>query len=214
MKRRMYDRSTIGLGALLLTLLALMAYPRIARGQADTTSLAMLTRIAAAIDGHRTGELLYVAISRSEPHRVAIVTPSRDTAIARARALAGYVVRGPFQATMDFGKRPVFIDFDDLCHDDDSGDICFPPVADMPPLLYFEEIDSLRVTAFHGPESRARTLRGNTDALFFTVSAADKFFFPYLARIYGTDYATRKRDSLGAVIRRTPVRPAPVGRPR
>ena len=57
------------------------------------------------------------------------------------------------------------------------------------------DLDSVRVTVFvkSGPPQFTTYPRAEVDALFFTLSAIDKFVIPYYQRLLGADYADSLR---------------------
>lgn len=152
--------------------IALTARP--AAAQDTTVSATMLRVLAEAADGFRTGRPIYLVADRRFPHNVAGPFPSRAAA-ERVRADSGatFAVFGPYLTRPDPAPRSA------------------PRVV------------AVRITV-EQPGGRRRTFDvrpDSIDALFFTLSAVDKFMVPYYTRIYGTEYAH--------VLRETVMRQAP-----
>src|SRR5205823_12374090 len=97
-------------GALVSTMhwtLARSAVPDIQPAPQDTStriSAGLLRRLAAAADGYRTGEPIWIVASPSEPYSVTGVYTSVDEARRRARS-TGVQYFGPYVTPRD-GARP------------------------------------------------------------------------------------------------------------
>jgi hypothetical protein len=201
-------------GALLATMRWTMARsaapdPQPAAQQTPAISAGLLRRLAAAADGYRTGEPIWIVASLSEPYSIVGVYSNPEDARRRARSLSGVDFFGPYVTPRDAGRPAAFVPirhfwptiymFDML----DSGPMWRPP--EYPWLL--SDIDSMVITAYNrnGRAWRGST-RGDVDAVFFTLPAYDKFVAPYYAQLSGLDVASRMRDSLLQYIRRLPER--------
>lgn len=167
----------------------------------DTLSAAILKRVGDAVDGYRTGETVWVVVSFTPPHRVDTVVASLEVA-NRRRATLGrdYHVLGPYRTATDYnaGQPPMFFFF---CHDWDS-DPCNFEYALETPAWDYGATDSIVVSVYRAGDTWRRQFpRGSVDALFFTLAAADKFYFPYLAQVHGLGFADSVRVSLRARLR-------------
>jgi hypothetical protein len=140
-----------------------------AAGQDTTVSATMLRVLAEAADGFRTGRPVFLVADYRFPHNVA--GPFATYAEARRVQMdsgATFGVFGPYVTPRD-------------------------PGADSA-----SRVVAVRLT-IESPAGRRRTVdldlrRVEVDALFFTMSAVDKFVIPYYSDIYGPEYATVARD--------------------
>lgn len=189
--------AALGLAAILWT----NATPVRAQGTADTTSpppsASLLRRLAEAVDGQRTGRPVWVVIQRAFPHRVEGVYADAVPARAVAGRLAGYSVLGPFVTPVDSGTQTVMYTVDPCPGKHDSVSHCPDTTRSNGTALQAmpaQSVDSLVVTIY-GKDSRIHRTYAPTevDALFFTLSAIDKFVMPYYTRLYGPDVAAEMR---------------------
>lgn len=193
--------ASIGAAAVLLACATLPAQEPSSESEPLPTTV--LKRMAEAADGHRTGEMRYFVYSHEFPHDVEGVFESEEEALAAMNEL------GP-----DFGMLPILTDRDIPRHVD--------PAYERPPLLIlgfdcpwhepsslcrqtdypeaettipFDAIDSTRVQVFHGGDVFREMVfgPGELDALFLSLSALEKFYIPYLARVYGVEFAAEYR---------------------
>lgn len=206
----------VAAGAVLITLTVALARPRDAAlrrgvGAAAVDSLrvsaGLLRRLAAAADGYRTDEPVWVVAASSEPYAIVGVFPSRADAV-RAQT-RGSAVFGPYVTPRDYGREAVFV-----------------PVKHRPPTIYGDtirstawrlperpwlmiDVDSVVITGYHrsGATWRGSSRGDDIDAVFFTLSAQDKFVFPYYAQLSGLDVTTRMREGVAAYIRMAPEGP-------
>jgi len=166
---------------------------------ADTTramSASLLRRLAEAVDGYRSGETLFVVAAWRFPHGVAGVlrNPREATEIARRRGVE-YGVFGPYFAPPDSGNEmmlyalgpcPGLHEWDSWCPDTTfalNQAVPYANIHDITITLHAKEGASVeRVLAPH-----------DVDAVFFTLSAIDKFAMPYYTRLYGAQYAADMR---------------------
>ena len=128
----------------------------------------LLRRLAEAVDGYRDGRPRFVVARRQFPHAVDRVFEDSSLAAARAGALggeaAGFGVFGPFRAQE---APPEIVE-----------------VADI--------VDSVVVyTRGNPPKSFSAD---TVDAMFWGLSAFDKFIAPYLTSVYGPRYAAQHRE--------------------
>lgn len=148
----------------------------------------MLKRIAEAIDGNRTGKLVYVVVSLEPTSPVLAVTPNLDSAQALAtRGDVKAAVFGPYLTIAD--KTDGFISA--CVHDRASSrmhiDRCSPPVERggiVGMQLVLERSGGARDTIPLSPDA---------DAIFLGMAAIDKFAIPYYVRTIGVADANAMR---------------------
>ncbi|HXV87406.1 MAG TPA: hypothetical protein VD793_11925, partial [Gemmatimonadales bacterium] len=162
-------------------------------------------RLAEALDGFREGGRVWIVASYEFDHAVAGIFTDLSEAQAVARRVGGeYDTFGPFLQDRDLGREPRFLI---ECHDPPTRDWCpwYPPADTV--LQLVRDVDSVRIEVFRGGDiSIRRTFSPRrVDALFFSLSALDKFVYPYYARLFGVDYAKGLRDSLVARMQRSRV---------
>ena len=204
-------------GALLITLTVALARSGVApRGSGSgsaadslgSVSAGLLRRLAAAADGYRTGEPVWVVVSLSEPYTVAGVFPNRSNAARAVRK--GFAVFGPYVTPRDYARPSVFVP---VKHRAPTiyDSLSFAMWRLPEPPWFTDDIDSVLVTAYHrsGAQWRGVSRGDDVDAVFFTLSAQDKFVFPYYAALSGLDVATRMRENVGAYIRTARGSPTP-----
>lgn len=159
----------------------------------DTLSAVMLRRVAAAVDGYRIGGTVWVVMSFTLPYPVDTVVADHNVAIRRQSALGDdYHVLGPYSSPANYrlGPQTRMLPF---CHDWDS---------DWCNITYTREettdlagMDSIGVVGWEGGTEVPLLTTRSPDAIFLTMAAADKFYFPYLASVYGLAYADSVRKS-------------------
>ncbi len=172
------------------------AIARLAQDSVPPLSAALLRRLAAAADGYRTGEPVYVVASYEFPYTVVGVVGTRDSALIKARAYGRpAAVFGPYVTPPDFGRAPTLLL---MVHVRPTvwGNDSAPPWRE-------QDIDSVAVTVYHrSRRTWHKVTHGlDDDAIFFTLAAIDKFVLPYYTQLYGPAYADSLRRSLGAYIR-------------
>src|SRR6266705_4379909 len=144
-----------------------------------------------AVDGYRTGQPVYVVAAFRSPYPVYGVFSTRDSASsALPRAGRGYSVFGPYVAPPD-GPGEVRYALSACPH-------YWPTVYKCPTRSFAvgaSRVDSVRVTVFvrSGPPQSTTYPRAEVDALFFTLSAIDKFVIPYYQRLLGAASADSLR---------------------
>jgi hypothetical protein len=155
-----------------LALLMLPATTRLS-AQDTTVSATMLRVLAEAADVHRTGKPVFLVADYRYPHNVLPAFTSRSEAEkVQADSGATYGVFGPYVTPQDPIPHPG------------------------------SRVLSIRITTQtpRGPRSHDVDPR-RADALFFTMSAIDKFLLPYYHKLLGPDYARRLREKSVEAIR-------------
>ncbi len=167
-------------------------------------SAGLLRRLAAAADGYRTGEPIWIVASTLEPYSVVGVFSSFEEARRRAMAVRGGRPYGPYVTPRDEGRPVMFVPVPHSWPTIYGFDSTWNPPA-LPWLV--SDVDSIVITAYNRSGATWRvSRRGNeTDAVFFTLSAHDKFVAPYYAALSGLEEATRMRETILQYIRRSPV---------
>jgi len=164
----------------------------------DTTRAmtATLGRVVAeAADGHRTGEPVWVAAGYEFDHPVLGVFPTYDEALAAiSDSLETYGVFGPFETPPDIERGPMLL-VAIGCHVPGSKRIC--PWLPIGP-LQLDAVDRMELGIFTtaGDTTRYQFSPTDIDALFFTISAFDKFFAPYYTHVYGPEFTSAMREEL------------------
>lgn len=188
---------------------------------AEPLNTTHLKAVAEALDGHRTGEIVFVLLQRdgNPPFDTRVVPTTELQAAERVAGELGrrrgqtYIVAGPYHTEKD----PATLDPDVersyavILHDEHSNPTAldtgywggFDTVREI--YLQFETIEG---TLFP-PEEPLRLRPKNTtdedvetrtcpwvDAVFFSLGAVDKFLVPYYARLYGADAAKKMREDL------------------
>ncbi len=196
-------------GALLFTIrwtLARSVAPEPQPAPQDTTriSAGLLRRLAAAADAYRTGEPVWVVASANKPYQVEGVYEDLSEARRHTRFIPGGQVFGPYVTPLDEDRVMIFV-----------------PTRHVDPTIYMLDsspgwalpstpwamarVDSVVITAYNHGETWRGFSRGNVDAVFFTLSAFDKFVSPYYSALSGADVATQMRQPIVQYIRRAPV---------
>jgi hypothetical protein len=182
------------------------ARPAVAQPQTrmDTLSAPLLRRLAEAADALRDGNVNWMVVDTAPPYEVSGVYPtaleaSHDTMLPR-----GFRVRGPFRTPIDFGlPDEVFVTCPHTLRPNPSA--YMPPPQRICPgrPIWLSSIRSLELRIRTRTDSVIIPLNPNeVDALFFNVSAFDKFLAPYYTRLYGPQFAQQLRDAMEAVVRR------------
>lgn len=198
-----------------VALLMAAALTRVGEAQAprDTMPASLLRRLAEAADAHRSGGLVWFVADPRPPHDIdttLFAPPPSD--LATLGMPAGFRLYGPFRTEPDFGMPdPVF----GCVH------VKFPqssawgpprrrllgglerPTGYCPmraiPLDSIAQMELVVVTL--DDTLRMPIAPRQVDAIFFSLSAFDKFVAPYYTQVQGPAYAQALRDSLEAFIR-------------
>jgi hypothetical protein len=135
---------------------------------ADTTRLSatLLRRLGEAADGFRDGADRYVVATREFPHKVAgaFLTRAEADAVAEVRS----------SVSLHYGV--------------------FGPYRTMPDSLAEGPEDVLYVTVKTRGGKETRYYADSVDALFWSLSAFDKFIAPNLTAVSGPLYAAEQRE--------------------
>lgn len=167
-------------------------------GQNVTPTL--LRRVAAAVDGHRTGRSVYVVASRMFPHEVRGVFDGVDQARAeRSRAGPSFGVFGPYTAPTDYDPplQPPTCrkQIDSSC-----------PLDPLRPRPYAEPSTAMLIVQMkNGTADTTIFDPAKVEALLFNMSAIDKLLIPYYVRIYGVEYAAELRAQYLQQYKRSPA---------
>ena len=166
---------------------------------ADTTlamSASLLRRLAEALDGYRSGDTLFVVAAWRFPHTVAGVFANSRQAleIARRRGV-DFGVFGPYYAPPDSGNEMMLYALGGCpgLHEPDSWcpDTMFA-LSQTVPLASIRDI-TITIHRKDGGAAERVLAPGDADAVFFTLSAIDKFVMPYYTRVFGAQYAADVR---------------------
>jgi len=172
--------------------------------QCDTTTTAtLLKRLGEAVDGYRTARQFWVAASYTFPHTVlGVFVDSRSARAAVEEAGLCFNAFGPYvgwpDSTMD---RPMLLAGGTNHRPDSRYDSLFTS-KDLVPQ---EMVDEIQVITLTRDGRTLRTIyrgRDVPDALFFSLSAIDKFLIPYYGRLYGVDFARDIRANYVRMFRR------------
>jgi hypothetical protein len=162
----------------------------------------LLKRLAEALDGYRTGQKVYLVASYDYPNTVAGIYASRPEAEASVRALGQhYAAFGPYQSIRDRDSSPRMF----MCKHVNSA---LEPrrYCPTPPgweNVAMSDVDSIYITVrLKNGDRRQEVLPKGTDAVFFTLSAVDKFALPYYAHAVGMEETVRMRQEILATPRR------------
>jgi hypothetical protein len=165
----------------------------------DTTmSASLLKRLGEAVDGYRTGQPVWVVAGYSFPHEVLGVVSTETVARAiKDSAGPGFGVFGSYTSTRDSGG-PLTLSLA-LHHYPDSkfGDTTANLRQTQPAIPLGDVIDIVVTVHRRNGSPQTVTYRPEeADALFFTLSAVDKFVIPYYLKLYGSQYVTQMRARL------------------
>jgi hypothetical protein len=173
--------------------------PAPAPATADTTramSASLLRRLAEAVDGYRSGDTLFVVAAWRFPNGVAGVfrNPREATEVARRRGVA-YGVFGPYFAPPDSGNEMMLYSLQPCpgLHEPDSW--CPDTTFALSQAVPYANIKDITITihAKDGASVERVLAPGEVDAVFFTLSAIDKFVMPYYMRVYGAQFTADMR---------------------
>ncbi len=153
----------------------------------------MLKRIAEAVDGDRSGALVYVVAGFDPANPVVGVFPDPKSAAAQAaKAGNGAMVFGPYQAALDSTLAQTMT----CVHLKTSvmNFRCVPPGR----TTQFTDIAGLTLMITRTDGGRDSVpLPQNTDAIFIGAPALDKFVVPYYVRLVGLAATTDMRNGFG-----------------
>jgi hypothetical protein len=164
--------------------------------QTDVMPTTLGKVLSQAADGYRTGEPLWI-VAQSEPdYDVTGVFDDYEQAVEAQGVEPGLEVFGPYVTDMDFGRPPMFFG---ACHR--------PPTRyylclDSESLIPMSEIEAISVTvqAVDRAPIEWTLTPEDADAIFFNLSAVDKFLLPYYTTLFGVGYAERVRQELERLI--------------
>ena len=157
---------------------------------------ATLKRLGEVVDGQRTGATIYVVMSNRAPYAVAAITSTADSARTLAAAAGeGFWAFGPYVTIPD---NRVEMYATTQCPKDKTSSLIICPdtsAATATPMSRVAEvIVSVRTT--DGVLHTQHFAPDHLEALFFTLSAYDKFAIPYYERVLGLGYATDLRNRM------------------
>ena len=194
-------------GTMLLAGISLFLFPLIQPSslQAQTTAAGMpaglLKRLAAAVDGRRTGAPVWVTVDTTFPYYVWGVLDNPDSAQSARLHHPRSVTFGPYYAPPDSGNQQTFLT--KTCWKDQATQWHCPdtlavtnPSNVLSVQITVRTRDGHEYTSYPGPD---------VEAVFFTLSGIDRLLLPYYTMLYGPHYAEQQRDSVLLHIRR----PAP-----
>ena len=202
-----------GVRVVALAALALAVCASVAAGQGRRpVPPALAKRLAEVAEQYRTGDTIWIVASYQGPyHDVTGVFTSPVDAARSVRDSLLFGVFGPFSTFRDFGSPQMFL-LEDECHSwPTSFWWCYPPLRPPKPAIPMADVDSIRVTVFEkhgGPHILTYPATGGrvVDALFFSLSAVEKFQLPYYERLFGPGLAGAIRDSIAGRVKRAAQR--------
>jgi hypothetical protein len=216
MPSRLRTHMTVGLRrigrhpAMALCLLALVLPPAALAAQGDhgpVPDVVLLKRIAEAVDGHRTGGLVYVVASLDGDHPVAGVFGNpKEADKALERLGEGYSRFGPFQAPLDREPSQLVgcVHIANTSRMSPMSDQCVPPSRS----IRLEDVR--RMTLVLGlADGTVDTLplpRG-TDVIMLSLNAFDKFAVPYYLRTLGLAGTSEMRTGFASIYQTGKVPP-------
>lgn len=164
-------------------------------------SVLLLKRLAEAVDGTRTGAQVWVVGSYAAPHRILGTFETRATAQALADSAGGWFrVFGPYLTQRDPGK---FVAWLSRCEHDGRTSVMDSllgrtSICPEIPVFRLDDVDGVTISfRLRGtPDVQTIPVRPGTDAVFFTLSALDKFVFPYYVRILGVEETSAMRERI------------------
>ena len=202
----------------------LLSLPALPVEAQDPLTASLLKRIGEAVDGYRGGELVWVVVEDEYPHHVwgdlHLTEEAANAALVVAlERSSAYNVHGPYRSERDvpahedaeFNLDQLLIMLGPASREDECGpwnpDHVYPtecdPRARVTPLnrvnrtMPFHSMDSVRVQVWWGGNQYQQfSSAAKIDAFFLTVSAMDKFYFPYIARMSGMRRALQMRQAL------------------
>jgi len=162
---------------------------------------ALLKRLAEAVDGHRTGAMVYLVAARRPPHDVVGIYELESEARARAGAdTTALQSFGPFQTDRDPGLNMGFLS--KCVHLQSAMHEYYCPGS---PIFSFTDVENIALTIrMRDGTPHVIPVPKGADAIFLTLSAVDKFAIPYYARVSGLGEAVRLRARLVDSLTRRP----------
>lgn len=161
----------------------------------DIPTAALLRRVAEAVDGRRDGQNVWVVVSPASPYNVLGTFHTAAQATAAVSLHPGYWSLGPYNSPADSGTGHAELFALTMCPGGHGSLSQCPDTSRSGYAMPVSEVDSVVVTVYgHGAPVRM-TYGNQVDALFFTLSAVDKFLLPYYARLLGPSEAARMRGS-------------------
>ena len=183
----------------------------------------LLKRLAEAVDGNRTGKPIYVVASYDLPNPVRGVFPGKPDAEALARRLGkSYAVFGPYSAPFDGGWLFLQCRHDRVTSSmmehglgarhayegnkvaiDTTGVTLLGPYC-PPETLRLSDVEDFTLTVkMKNGTVRSVPISNQTDAVFLSLAAIDKFVIPYYSRVIGVEGAAAMRRD---IVKRIPGR--------
>lgn len=188
------------LRSLLLVAASLSCSTTAAHAQRDSSraspagvTAAMLKRLGEVVDGQRSGATIYVVMSSRTPYAVAAITSTADSARTMAAAAGdGFEWFGPYVTIPD---NRVEMYATTQCPKDKKSSLVICPDTTMITATPISEVAEVIVTVrtTDGVLHTQHFAPQHLEALFFTLSAYDKFAIPYYERVLGLGYATELR---------------------
>lgn len=153
----------------------------------------MLKRIAEAVDGHRTGGLVYVVVSLAGDHPVAGVFGKRKEADELLQKLGKEFSRfGPYQAPLD--NAPSYavgcVHIANTSQMFAGRKMCVPPRR---PVRVEDVTQMTLVLSLADGSTDTLPLPRGTDLVMLSLTAFDKFAVPYYLRTLGLAAVTEMR---------------------
>lgn len=186
------QRRALTIRGLIVVIAALVIAASEADGQVPRPQSPTLTkRLGEIADQFRTGDTIWIVTTYQTTDKVRVFTNPAVAAGVRDSLGIAFGLFGPFTTVRDFGRPQMFF-LEDECHvRPSSWWWCWPPYGrPSKPVLPMDDVDSVMITVFErrgGPHVITYPARNGQliDALFFSVSAVEKFQLPYYERLYG-----------------------------
>ena len=182
--------------SLFFTLVLTVACAPSSSAQRSPVSATLLKQLGSAVDGYRINRPVWVVAAYAFPHEIFGVFTDTLTAGRVARDHPGSDAFGPYVAPLDAGGAQLMYATRPCPHYDPTIFKCgidsLPGSAAAPSY----EIDSMAVTVYARDRAPVRTtFRGDSvDAVFFTLSAIDRFVVPFYTQLFGATYAAGVRE--------------------
>ena len=152
----------------------------------------LLKRLAEAVDGHRTGGTVFLVADLRPPHDVLAIFDSLEPARARVGTDPNLGAFGPYLTERDPGAMLGW--FSKCVHYQSS---MRPIICPGGPVRRMADVDSVTIhVRMRDGTSEIIPVQKGADAIFFTLSAIDKFAIPYYVRVVGLEDAARLRQRL------------------
>lgn len=182
---------------MLIAFLSFYSLPVDAQDTARAPSQTLLRRLAEAVDGHRTGENVWVVARYDSLNKVVGVFPSENQARAAAgRSDRNVGIFGPYRS--EITERLSFPMPDPnpepgCWHNGLSDWIGICPES----LIRLADVESMTLSIrLRDGTTRTQTLPGTADAIFLSMAAIDKFVIPYYHGVLGVEAAAAMRRNL------------------